>query len=168
MIIFFIVKRNILLSSITLLYGLVVTMVMILYQVICRHNTILYGRSSAMKFPNSQWPTTVNKGKGNYNTSQPKNFPPRRLDPVTMPTNTSLLISDNSFHRNSDESPVNLEVEDTSSNGLSAIVTKRPVLKHNQLTRRPLYTYTPAGAGSVSVNGTGIKASQPYPPPTQY
>ena len=116
----------------------------------------LYGRTSAMKFPNNPWP---GKGKGDIHKSSPwlhsKNIPPIRHDPATTTTDASFSSSDNSFHSNSDESH---DAEDTVSNGLS---TKRPAAM-NQLTRRPLHTYTPTGARGVSVNGTGIKATS-YP-----
>ena len=121
-----------------------------------------------MRFPNNPWP---GKGKASTNKTSPwlhsKNIPPPiRHDPVTMPTDTSLSSSDNSFHSNSDEPPFYHDTEDTVSNGLSS--NKRAdVMRHDQLTRRPLvHAYTPSGAGSVSVNGTGIKATS-YPP-SQY
>ena len=122
----------------------------------------LYGRLSAMRFPNNPWP---GKGSGTHKTSpwlHSKNIPATRQDPVTMATDTSLSSSDNSFHSNSDEPPLYHDTEDTVSNGLSS--KRAAVTKHDQFSRQ--HTYTPAGAGNVSVNGTGIKATS-YPP-SQY
>ena len=130
-------------------------------QVTCRYNQRLY-RPSAMKFPNNPWPG--GKGKGSHKL-------PRRLDPVTMATDTSMSSSANSFHGNSNV-PLyyhddNLEVEhSTNSHRMTGHVTKRPVITHKQVTRRPVPTYTPAGAGSVSVNGAGYQATS-YPPSQQ-
>ena len=123
----------------------------------------LYGRTSAMRFPNNPWPGKE-KDSGIHKASpwlHSKNIPPIRQDPVTISTETSLSSSDNSFHSNTDEPPFYHDTEDTVSNGLSS--NKRAgVTKHDQFSQR--HTYTPAGAGSVSVNGTGIKATS-YPPP---
>ena len=88
-----------------------------------------------------------------------KSVPARRLDPVAIPTDASTSSNSNSFHINSKDAPLlygDPVVEDTSSNNI------RPV-RLDQLTRRSLHTYTPTGAASVSVNGTGIKAT-PYSP----
>ena len=129
-----------------------------------------------MKYPNNQWPV---KGQvaATQRTAQLSHHNvkrSRRHDLVTMAANTSLSSSDSSYHSNSDEPPQpyhhHLETEDSNySNGMTSITTtKRSVIKHDQqLARRPLHTYTPAGAGSVSVNATapgGIKATQSYPP----
>lgn len=121
-----------------------------------------------MKFPNNEWP--ISKGKMSSSWSQhSKNVTARRLDPITTATDNTLSSSDNSFHNNNNTQllhPDHLEVEEgsTSNSGLHADNTKRRVIKHEQLNRRPLHTYTATGATGVSVNGTGIKSTSSYPP----
>ena len=125
-------------------------------QVTCRYNSRLY-RPPAMKFPNNPWP---GKGKGSHKL-------PRRLEPVAMTTDMSMSSGNKSFHSNGEVASYHHDVEhSTSSYGMTSHVTKRPVVTHEQLVRRPVHTYSPAGAGSVSVNAAGIQPTS-YPPSQQ-
>jgi len=123
-----------------------------------------------MRFPNHPWP--ISKGKSTQKTtqwSQSKNVltkTSKRHSPVAVPTDTLMSSSDSSYHSNNDVPQFHHQSEDTvaNSNGLNTNATRSHVVKHDQLTRRPLHTYTPAGAGSVSVNGVaGIKVTYSHP-----
>jgi len=149
--------------------------------VTCRYNERLFRPGAIL--PLNQW--TSGKGKDNQRKPHyPASKDVATTSPAVMPTyqhslswNSSSSNSNSSYHSNSDfngyhgssfESrypAVAPADEEDLSDDMSAPL---PPQRHDigQLTRPPiLHHYSPAGAGGVSVKGTGIKVTNP---PEQY
>ena len=148
------------------------------FQVTCRYNKKLF--RPGMTFPHNQWPS----GKGKDNQRKP-HYPPSKdvatTLPVAMPTNhhssswnSNSSHSNSSYHSNSDSHSSSFEsrypavAPADEEDMFDDMNTPLPPQRHDisQLTRPPIHHhYSPAGAGGVSVKGTGIKVTQP---PEQY
>ncbi|XP_065889678.1 TRAF-type zinc finger domain-containing protein 1-like isoform X2 [Dysidea avara] len=148
------------------------------HEVTCRYNKKLF--RPGMTFPHNQWPS----GKGKDNQRKP-HYPPSKdvatTLPVAMPTNhhssswnSNSSHSNSSYHSNSDSHSSSFEsrypavAPADEEDMFDDMNTPLPPQRHDisQLTRPPIHHhYSPAGAGGVSVKGTGIKVTQP---PEQY